>query len=96
MYKWIWLDSNLYPDNQITRYSLFHENGPENYTVAEFAKTYESVIPEPQLGDVLLMGGVLLGGYIKSLIILILRLLLFFKFQFVDDIIILSCLLRLI
>ncbi len=41
MYKWIWLDSNLYPNNQITRYSLFHENGPENYTVAEFAKTYE-------------------------------------------------------
>jgi len=29
----------------------------------KFAKTYESVIPEPQLGDVLLMGGVLLGGY---------------------------------
>lgn len=32
----------------------------------KFAKTYESVIPEPQLGDVLLMGGGLLGGYVKS------------------------------
>jgi len=29
----------------------------------KFAKTYESVIPEPLLGDVLLMGAVLLGGY---------------------------------
>lgn len=27
---------------------------------------YESVIPEPQLGDILLMGGVLLGGYVSS------------------------------
>ncbi|MBR5507805.1 MAG: hypothetical protein IKV88_07155 [Clostridia bacterium] len=41
MDKWIWLDESLYPQNQITRYSLFHENGPENYTVAEFRKTYE-------------------------------------------------------
>ena len=30
----------------------------------KFAKTYELAIPEPQLGDVLLMGGVLLGGYL--------------------------------
>ena len=28
-----------------------------------FVKTYESVIPEPQLGDSLFMSGMLLGGY---------------------------------
>lgn len=28
-----------------------------------FVKTYESVIPEPQLGDSLFISGILLGGY---------------------------------
>ena len=34
-----------------------------------FVKTYESVIPEPQLGDSLFMSGMLLGGYCVNAII---------------------------
>ena len=40
MDRWIWIDENKYPQNQKTRYSLFHKEGPENYTVAEFRKSY--------------------------------------------------------
>ena len=32
-----------------------------------FVKTYESVIPEPQLGDSLFMSGMLFGGYDDSI-----------------------------
>ena len=37
---WIWLDCQRYPTNQTTRYSYFHKDGEENYTVAQFTKEY--------------------------------------------------------
>lgn len=40
MDKWIWVDKKIYPDNQVTKYSYFHENGPDNFAVAEFKREY--------------------------------------------------------
>ncbi|MBR5508146.1 MAG: hypothetical protein IKV88_08875, partial [Clostridia bacterium] len=77
MDKWIWLDENIYPHNQITKFSYFHENGPENFTVAEFKKEYsfEKKVVSADLyfsgdtrfqlylnGEILTTGPVMVGG----------------------------------
>ena len=77
MDKWIWLDSKKYPDNQKTRYSYFHDNGPENFAVAEFRKDYvfEKKVVKAEIvfsgdtrfqlyfnGEILTTGPVMVGG----------------------------------
>ena len=39
--QWIWLPSDIYPDNITTVYSGFDESRPDSFTVAEFKKTYK-------------------------------------------------------
>ncbi len=38
--KWIWLNSEIYSDFQNTQYSGFYQNSENEYTVAEFKKSY--------------------------------------------------------
>ena len=37
---WIWLPKNKYPEYQAVPYSVLYSGVPENFTVAEFKRTY--------------------------------------------------------